>query len=193
MTRKMSAVSASCPEISVVVTVRDDEDRIGHQIRSIASHLRALVRTFEVVAVNDGSRDNSLSILELIAANHSWLRIARHNVAGRAFLRGAGEARGNTLILLEGGKAVSLAPLGWALSRLAAGREAVILRGRYIVARRLLALPIIVRATGPSLLFERVFERRAQDLGIDVVGSRPVVATGTTARLLAPVLRFLAA
>ena len=76
------------------------------------------------------------------------------------------------------------------LSRLAAGREAVILRGRYIVARRLMALPVIVRASGPGLLFEPIFERRAQELGIDVVGSRPKMPMPL---LLRPVLRFLAA
>jgi hypothetical protein len=192
MTHSPQPPSPTVPEISVVITVRDNEDQIGHQVRGIAAHLQSLGRSFEIVAVNDGSRDNSLSILELIAASHPWLRVARANAAGRAFLRGAGEARGTTLMLLEGGKQPPLAPLGWALSRLAAGREAVILRGRYIVARRLLALPIIVRATGPSLLFERIFERRAQDLGIDVVGSRPVRST-TTNRLLAPLLRLLAA
>jgi hypothetical protein len=40
------------------------------------------------------------------------------------------------------------------------------------------------------LLFEPVFERRAQELGIDVVGSRPRSAMPL---LLRPVLRFLAA
>ena len=77
------------------------------------------------------------------------------------------------VVLLDAGKQASLAPLAWALSRLAAGRDAVVLRGRYVVARRLRALPVIVRASGPGLLFEPVFERRAQELGIDVVGSRP--------------------
>jgi hypothetical protein len=66
----------------------------------------------------------------------------------------------------------------------------VILRGRYIVARRLMALPVIVRASGPGLLFEPIFERRAQELGIDVVGSRPKMPMPL---LLRPVLRFLAA
>ena len=93
--------------------------------------------------------------------------------SGRPFLRGSSEARGDVVVLLDAGKRVSLAPLGWALSRLGAGRDAVVLRGRYLVARRLAALPVIVRASGPGLLFEAVFERRAQELGIDVVGSRP--------------------
>ena len=93
-------------------------------------------------------------------------------------------------MLLDAGRPASWAPLGWALSRIAAGRDAVVLRGRYVVARRLAALPVIVRASGPGLLFEAVFERRAQELGIDVVGSRP---RRPMPLLLRPVLRFLAA
>jgi hypothetical protein len=178
------------PDISVVLAIRNDEETVGHQVRAIAAHLRGLGRSFEIVAVNDGSRDNSLSIVNLLAPHVPELRLLGSNVAGRAFLRGASEARGHALILLEANKPISLGPLGWALSRLEAGREAVILRGRYIVARRLLALPIIVRASGPGLLFEHVFERRAQDLGIDVVGSRPKPPAPL---LLRPVLRFLAA
>jgi hypothetical protein len=184
--------SCSQPDISVVIAVRDDEESIGHQVRDVAGHLASLGRTFEIVAVNDGSRDNSFAMLELLASRLPELRILRANAAGRAFLRGTSEARGAVVVLFEGGRPMSLAPLGWALSRLAAGREAVILRGRYIVARRLMALPVIVRASGPGLLFEQLFERRAQDLGIDVIGSRPAARKGA-ALLLAPVVRFLAA
>jgi hypothetical protein len=179
------------PDISVVLSVQNDEEAVGHQIRSVARHLRELGRRFEIIAVNDGSSDNSISIATLLAAEMPELRILPRNVAGRAFLRGSSEARGAVVVLMEAGRVAPLAPLGWALSRLAAGREAVILRDRYIVARRLLALPVIVRASGPGLLFEHLFERRAQELGVDVVGSRPKLPV--TAILLRPVLRFLAA
>ena len=188
----MSRHLRASPEISVVFSVRDDEELVGHQVRTVANHLDSLGLAFEIVAVNDGSVDNSMPMLELLAMRMPELRIVRASAAGRAFLRGASEARGAVLVLVEASRPVSLGPLAWALSRLAAGREAVILRGRYIVARRLRALPVIVRATGPGLLFERVFERRAQDLGIDVIGSRPIRNEGV-ARLFAPVLRFLAA
>lgn len=180
------------PEISVVLSVRDDEDQIGDRVRALANHLDALGRTFEIVAVNAGSRDNTLAMLELLAARMPELRILSAPVPGRAFLRGTSEARGELVLLCDARKPLFLAPLGWALKRLDAGREVVVLRGHYIVARRLLSLPVIVRATGPGLLFERVFEQRARDLGIDVVGSRPADNGGVT-RLLGPVLRFLAA
>lgn len=178
------------PEISVVVAVGNHEDSVGHLIRSVAAHLRRLGRSFEIVAVNDGSSDNSLSIAAILAQSMPELRVLARDAGGRPFLRGASEARGPVLVLLETGKPISLAPLGWALSRLAAGRDGVVLRGRYVVARRLAALPVIVRASRPGLLFEAVFERRAQELGIDVVGSRP---RRPTPLLLRPVLRFLAA
>jgi hypothetical protein len=186
----MSQRVQSEPEISVVIAFGDHEDSIGHEIRRVATHLTGLGRSFEILAVSTGSTDNSLSIAGLLAGSLKELRVLPRAVAGRAFLRGASEARGDVVVLLDAGKQASLAPLAWALSRLAAGRDAVVLRDRYVVARRLRALPVIVRASSPGLLFEPVFERRAQELGIDVVGSRP---RRPMPFLLRPVLRFLAA
>lgn len=182
----------TAPEISVILAVHDDEERIGHQVKAIACHLRSLARSFEILAVNNGSRDNSLSILELLAARLPELRVLRTEAGGRAFLRGAEQAAGTLLILMQAGRRPALAPIGWALSRLAAGRDAVILRDRYVVARLRPILPVLARASGPGLLFESVFERRAEALGLDVVGSR-AVSKGATSLLLGPVLRFLAA
>jgi len=178
------------PEISVVIAVGDHEDSIGHAIRTVAAHLSRLGRRFEILVVNAGSSDNSLSIASILAASIPELRVLGRDSGGRPFLRGAAEARGDVVVLYDAGKRLSLAPLAWTLSRLAAGRDAVVLRGRYVVARRLAALPLIVRASGPGLFFEAVFERRAQELGVDVVGSRP---RRPTPLLLRPVLRFLAA
>jgi hypothetical protein len=186
----MSPRPVTEPQISVVIAVGDHEDAIGHDIRRVASHLDRLGRSHEILVVNAGSKDNSLSIARLLAGTIPAVQVLARDTGGRAFLRGASEARGEIVVFMEAGRSHPLAPLGWALSRLAAGRDAVVLRGRYIVARRLNTLPVVVRASGPGLLFEAVFERRAQELGIDVVGSRP---RGSTPLLLRPVLRFLAA
>src|SRR5271154_2395329 len=93
--------SAPEPEISVVVAVGNDEDKVGHQIRRVEAHLRCLGVPFEIVVVNDGSSDNSLSIAALLAASAPEIRVLPRNVAGRAFLRGASEARGAAIVLLE--------------------------------------------------------------------------------------------
>jgi hypothetical protein len=180
----------SQPELSVVIAVGDHEDSIGHLIRNVGSHLSRLGRSFEILVVNAGCSDNSLSIATVLAASMPEVEVLARDARGRAFLRGTSEARGEVVVLLDASKPASLAPLAWALSRIATGRDAVVLRGRYIVARRLAVLPVIVRAAGPSVLFEAVFERRAQELGVDIVGSRP---RRPVPLLLRPVLRFLAA
>jgi hypothetical protein len=178
------------PELSVVIAVGGQEDSIGHLIRNVASHLSSLGRRFEILIVNAGCNDNSLSIASVLAGTIPEIEVLARDSGARAFLRGTSEARGDVVVLLDASKPMSMAPLAWALSRIAAGRDAVVLRGRYIVARRLAALPVIVRAAGPGMLFEAVFERRAQELGIDIVGSRP---RQPVPLLLRPVLRFLAA
>ena len=60
---------AAEPEISVVMAVGNHEDTVGHEIRSVAGHLRRLGRPFEILAVNNGSSDNSLSIVNLLAGS----------------------------------------------------------------------------------------------------------------------------
>jgi Glycosyl transferase family 2 len=186
----MSQRVHSQPDLSIVIAVGNQEDSIGHLIRNVASHLSRLGRPFEILIVNSGCGDNSLSIASVLAATMPEVEVLARDARGRAFLRGTSEARGDVVVLLDAARPTSLAPLAWALSRLAAGRDAVVLRGRYVVARRLATLPVIVRAAGPGVLFEAVFERRAQELGIEIVGSRP---RRPVPLLLRPVLRFLAA
>jgi len=185
---------SSAPDVSVILPVGDHEDVVGHQVKAITSHLRSLGRTCEVIAVNDGSRDNSLPILELLAARLPELRVVRASAAGRAFQRGAVEANGGILLLAVDLNRLPLAPLGWALSRVTAGRDAVMLRGRYVVGRTVTTSRLVARAPGPGPAFERLFERLSQrrepGLCLDVVGSR-APARAPAGRLLGPLLRFL--
>ncbi len=183
---------AKSTDLSVVLAIRDVEDSVGRDIRRIAEHLRGLRIAFEIIAVNDGSRDNSFALLGLLAAEITELRVLPRDASGRAFLRGATEARGGTVLLADAGPSgLRLPALGWALSRLAAGREMVVLRGRFVVANRLLALPALARASGRLEIFERNLERQATGLAVEIFGARPPRSTG--AALLKPFLRFLAA
>jgi glycosyltransferase involved in cell wall biosynthesis len=176
--------------LSVVLAVREAEETIGRDVRLIAQHLRAAGVSFEIVAVNDGCCDNSLAVLRLLTAQVPELRICAGDARGRAFVRGASEAVGNMVALVEAdGGTLPLATLGWALSRLEHATDAIIFRGRCVLGRRLACLSAVVRARGRGDLFERSFERTAHGLTVDVVGTRPRLSTG----LLGPVLRFLAA
>lgn len=183
--------STTAPALSVVVTIRDVEESVGRDVRRVAIHLRSCGAAFEIVAVNDGSRDNSWALLTLLAAELPELRLVPGDMSGRPFIRGVAEARGRHVVLWEADRtgALPLPALGWALSRVSAGKDAVVLRGRCIVADRLGALPAVIQARGRGDLYERSFERSAADLDVQVVGLRPPRKPG----LLGPVLRFLAA
>lgn len=185
------------PEMTIVVAVGDVEEVVGHRVRAVAAHLRSLGLRFEILAVDAGSTDNSFGVLALLARQVPEMRALPHAAVGHAFLRGTAEARGEIVVLLDASVPAPLAPLGWAVGRLASSRQAVILRGRYIVARRAAALPVIARACerfrSLERRFERRFERAAVELGVDVVGTRPRRGPGSRAArsLLGPVLRLL--
>ena len=191
-------VKPTSPSLSVVIAVREAEETIGRDVRRMAQHLRAAGVSFEIVAVNDGCCDNSLAVLRILTAQVPELRLCPGDARGRAFIRGASEARGHLVAMVEaGGGSFPLAALGWAMSRLERSADAIIFRGRCVLGRRLTCLPAIVHARGRRDLYERSFERAASGLTVDVVGTRPrlprlpagLLPTG----LLAPVLRFLAA
>jgi Glycosyl transferase family 2 len=182
--------SKTIPEVSVVLAVRNNEDSIAGEVRRVVAHLRQFGRPFEVVAVNSGSFDTSFHVLRLLALDVPELRLIDKDLTGRAHIRGAAEAHGQVVVLMDGDRIpTSLAALGWTLSRLSAGKEAVVVRGRFIAARRLPALPAIARSRGRGDLFERSFEREARDLALEVVGTARKVPSG----LFAPVWRLLAA
>jgi hypothetical protein len=178
------------PDVSVVLVVRNAEDKVGSAARRIVQHLRSLDQSFEVLAINAGSWDTSFAVLKLLAVEVPELRVLDKDVGARVYVRGAAEARGSSVVFMDADRVpMSLSPLGWTLSRLAGGTEAVVVRSRWIAARRLPALPAIARARGRGDLFERSFEREAAELRLEVAGT----ARRVPSRLLAPVWRLLAA
>ena len=96
----------SQPDLSVVIAVGDQEDSIGHLIRNVASHLTALGRSYEILIVNAGCEDNSLSIASVLAGSGTMpeIEVLARDAAGRAFLRGTSEARGDVVVLVDASK-----------------------------------------------------------------------------------------
>ena len=61
--------SASECDVTVIVPFADDEERVGTLGRRIAEHLHALGVSFEILAVDEGGDDNSVSLLSLVHAS----------------------------------------------------------------------------------------------------------------------------
>jgi glycosyltransferase involved in cell wall biosynthesis len=179
------------PQLSVIVAVRDVEDSVGRDVRVLAGHLRQRNLAFEILACSDGSFDTSLTLLRFLRAEIPELMILGGVRTGRAFKRAVVHARGDAVLLWEAdrGAKVPHAVLGWALSRLAC-RAAVVVRGRFLLAHRLRALPVLLDVVGRGDDYEIRFERQASRLGLDleIVGQRD---RRRRRNLLLPVLRIL--
>jgi glycosyltransferase involved in cell wall biosynthesis len=178
------------PRLSVVVAVRDDEDSVGRDVRALAKHLRERGVPFEILAVGDGSYDTSLTLLRFLQAEIPELSVLGIARGGRAFRRATAHAQGDAVLLWDAdrGTTVPRAILGWALSRLTR-RDAVVVRGRFLLAHRRRCLPVLLAIAGHGDDYEARFERRSEGLGLDVevVGHRPARRLGR----LAPLLRIL--
>jgi hypothetical protein len=162
-------------DVSVLVPVGDDEDYIGLAVRRTVAHLRALGLRFEVLALDEGSRDNSLAVLALLRRELPQLTVMSGAGPDEGVARGAVRACGRTLLVVDPRRDVALGALAWALGRIAAGRDAVVLEGRYLVARRLTTFSLLSQLRGRGSDLERAFLRRAPAarLSVELPPRRP--------------------
>ena len=92
-------------EISVVIPVRDEAGAIGALIDETAAVLRTLDADSEILCVDDGSGDDSLSEMRAARRRGAPLRILRHSSPqgqSAALLSGVLAARGRWVATLDG-------------------------------------------------------------------------------------------
>jgi glycosyltransferase involved in cell wall biosynthesis len=97
--------AADAPALSIVVPVYNEEDNVGPLYDELTHVARALARPYEMLFVNDGSRDRTLLRLEQIAAVDPHLRIVDlDGNFGEAAALSAGfaHARGDLVVTLDG-------------------------------------------------------------------------------------------
>jgi glycosyltransferase involved in cell wall biosynthesis len=88
------AVTPGRVDVSVLVPARDEADNLPEFVAQCAAALGTAPFSFEVVVVDDGSRDATPAVLADLQARHPFLRSVRHR-SGRGIadaLRSAGEA-----------------------------------------------------------------------------------------------------
>jgi dolichol-phosphate mannosyltransferase len=91
------------PAISVVVPVRNEAGNIAPLVAEIAAALQG--RAFEIVYVNDGSRDTTEEELRGLMAQRPWLRQIRHAQScgqSAAVRSGVAMARAPVIVTLDG-------------------------------------------------------------------------------------------
>ena len=74
MTTSQATASAS-PELSVVIPIYNEEETLPELARRVTSSLGQAGFYFEVIFVNDGSRDESPSILRRLASGDQRIKV----------------------------------------------------------------------------------------------------------------------
>ena len=106
----------SAVDVSVVLPFRDHEDKVGKACRNIAEYFRAQQQSFEIIAVDQGSGDNSQSVLALLRREIPEL----HVMVGRGYSAGGRAANAQILVLasIEAVRASVATSLNLAMDRL---------------------------------------------------------------------------
>jgi glycosyltransferase involved in cell wall biosynthesis len=97
----MTLAAAETLDVSVLVPAKDEAANLGEFLRRCAEALGPAGFTFEVVVVNDGSRDESARLLRELAREYPFLNVVTHRrQQGIAdALRSAGDvARGDVFV-----------------------------------------------------------------------------------------------
>ncbi len=136
-----------------------NEARVLEQhLSKLAAHLAGRAESFEILCVDDGSRDGSGEILARLGPDVRKLRHAENRGKGAAVRSGALEARGERIVFLDADLSTDLAGLEPLLAALDAGAD-VALGSRRVPGAT------IARHQPPAREFMgRVFSRLARAL-----------------------------
>jgi len=115
-------------DLSVITPMFNEEGSIRPLVDSIIENLEPLGRSFEIITVNDGSRDQSITILMQLAEKESRLKIInlRRNFGQTAaMMAGIDASCGETIILIDADMQNDPADIPKLLEKMAEGYDVV--------------------------------------------------------------------
>ena len=92
-------------EISVVVPMRNESPNVEKLYRDVTVSLSAFGRSYEIVAIDDGSRDDTFELLARLQAKDARVRVIRFRRSfgqTAAFAAGFKHARGRYIVTMDG-------------------------------------------------------------------------------------------
>jgi len=115
--------SSRVPRLSYFFPAHNEEANLAGLVEEALATLPELAETFEIIAVDDGSRDATASVAQALADQHpDVVRLVRHPVNlgyGAALRSGFGAARYELIAFTDGDRQFKVADIGRLAERLA--------------------------------------------------------------------------
>lgn len=118
----------TAPDLSVVVPLYNEAENVEPLVQAVAGSLEATRLAWELVLVDDGSRDATCARATALVRTHPWLRVVRlRRNFGQTAAMAAGirAARGRTIVTMDGDLQNDPADIPRLLERLDAGCDIV--------------------------------------------------------------------
>jgi glycosyltransferase involved in cell wall biosynthesis len=92
-------------QVSVVIPIYNEEANVADLVSRVGDAMQRSGKTFELICVDDGSRDGSAAALEALASNRPWLKplyLIRNYGQSAALQAGFDAAQGEIIVTLDG-------------------------------------------------------------------------------------------
>ena len=100
----MTTARTAAPDVSIVVPIYNEVENLPDLVERIAQAMAGQALSFELLAVDDGSKDGSADRLRELAATRPWLRpvfLARNYGQSSALQAGFDRVRGRYVVTLD--------------------------------------------------------------------------------------------
>jgi glycosyltransferase involved in cell wall biosynthesis len=115
-------------DLSIVLPICDERDNVEPLFDEIAAVLRPFGRSFEIIAVDDGSRDGTTDVLRRMAAERSYVKLLvfrRNHGQSAAFDAGFRHASGDVVVTMDADRQNDPADIPGLLAMLDEGYDVV--------------------------------------------------------------------
>ena len=116
-------------DLSIIVPTYDEQDNVEPLYQALMATVPALGRSFEIIFVDDGSRDQTFERLAALAANDHRVRVIklrRNYGQAPAMAAGIDHARGRVLVTMDADLQNDPADIGHLLAKLEEGYDLVV-------------------------------------------------------------------
>jgi len=151
-------------DVTVIVPIRDQEKRVASIVRAAAKVEPLVVlededraTTLEILALDQRSGDNTLSVLSLLHGQIPNLRTLQDLDRGTAIRRAAQVARGRVWLVLD--REVDPQLAAWGVGQVLRGQRAAIVPGEILALDRALGITVLASLSGGLVSAQRAVSR----------------------------------